>query len=218
MAGAKPYSEEQIIALLECRAMIFYAGEAARNRALFAVGLSTGCRVSELVSIRIGDVVDRFGQIRTDLRIWQEKTDSYRVIPVANPLFFRFVPPWLKQLARRGYILEDHPLFPGQGGTAICTRTVNRIYAAMHHELRMVGYSSHSTRKTWACQVYTEITAMNRTSRLAVDPFEKLCDLGGWQSYDAARRYISDAVDCRREIQQAIYPAVRRHLRRVSQT
>ena len=61
-------------------------------------------------------------------------------------------------------------------------------------------------------QVYTQIVKANRTGVIAVDPFEKLCDLGGWQSYDAARRYICDAVDCRRDIQAAIYPALSAYL------
>lgn len=209
MAGAKPYTEGQIASLFRSRAMRDYAASARRNRALFAVGLSTGCRVSELVRIRRGDVVDEYGAIRSDLRIWQIKQKRFRSVPVANRLFFEFVPAYLQELERLGYVQREDWLFPGRNEGHISVRTVNRIYAAAHRELKMSGYSSHSTRKTWAVQVYTRVTEANRAGRIACDPFEKLCQLGGWESYDAARRYIADAVDNRREIQEGLYPGLR---------
>ena len=218
MPGAKPYDEEQLIRILSSRAMRYYAGSALRNRALFAVGLSTGCRVSELVILRRRDVLDGYGQVRSDLRIWQPKQKKYRTVPVANPLLFRHVLPYLSELDRLGYFRADDPLFPGRSGGHLSVRTVNRIYGSSHRELRLSGYSSHSTRKTWAVQVYTRITEENRSGRIAVDPFEKLCELGGWESYDAARRYIADAVDNRRAIQESIYPRLNAWLTGVSET
>ncbi len=216
MPGAKPYSEDQLIAMLSTRAMRYYAGSACRNRALFAIALSCGCRVSELVAIRRNDLLDEYGRIRSDLRIWQSKQKRYRVVPVANPLVFRFLPEHLEQQDRLGYFRKDDWLFPGRNGNHLSVRTVNRIYGAAHRELRLTGYSSHSTRKTWAVQIYTKIVEENRRGRIASDPFEKLCQLGGWESYDAARRYIADAVDNRRAVQEAIYPRLNAFLDRVS--
>ena len=218
MAGAKPYTEQQIIDMLRTQAMRYYARSFLRNAALFALGLSTGCRVSELVIVRLGDLVDEYGGFKTDLRLWQVKTKTYRTVPVEGKLIYRFLPRYISMLNVRGYVTEQEWLFPGHSGGHLSVRTVNRIYAAAHKELKLAGYSPHSTRKTWAVQVYTQIVKANRTGVIAVDPFEKLCDLGGWQSYDAARRYICDAVDCRRDIQAAIYPALSAYLGGVSET
>ena len=154
-------------------------------------------------------MVDEYGAIRSDLRIWQMKQKRFRSVPVANRLFFEFVPDYLLELERLGYVQREDWLFPGRSARHISVRTVNRIYAAAHRELKMSGYSSHSTRKTWAVQVYTRVTEANRAGKIACDPFEKLCQLGGWESYDAARRYIADAVDNRREIQEGLYPGLR---------
>lgn len=214
MAGAKPYSEEQIIAMFSSRALLYYNAAPRRNRALFAVALTCGVRVSELVTIRIGDALDQYGHFREDLRVWQIKQRNYRCVPIANPIYFRFLTPWIEELREAGFCLADDYLFPGNCGGHLAERTVNRIYRQAHQELQLSGYSSHSTRKSWAVQIYSRITAANRENRIAVDPFEKLCELGGWQSYDAARRYIADSVDCRREIQQEIYGDVVRFFAR----
>lgn len=209
MAGAKAYTEEQLSAVLGSRAFRTYNASLRRNRALYAVGLAIGCRVSELVTIRRMDVLDQYGTIRPDWRIWQKKTSTYRTVPAVNHLIYAYLPPYLEELDRLGYFRKTDWLFPGRNDGHISVRTVNRIYAAAHRELRMSGYSSHSTRKTWAIQVYTQITAANRTGKTACDPFQKLCELGGWRSYDAARRYIADAVDNRREIMTNMYRSLK---------
>lgn len=139
MAGAKPYTEQQIIDMLRTQAMRYYARSFLRNAALFALGLSTGCRVSELVIVRLGDLVDEYGGIKTDLRLWQVKTKTYRTVPVEGKLIYRFLPRYISMLNVRGYVTEQEWLFPGHSGGHLSVRTVNRIYAAAHKELKLAA-------------------------------------------------------------------------------
>lgn len=88
----------------------------AKDRVLLALLLHTGLRVSEVVSLRVGDVVirERSGFVK----VWG-KGSKYREVPL-NATARRMVQEWLGQ----------HPggerLFPGKGGGHITPRAVQK--------------------------------------------------------------------------------------------
>ena len=53
MKGTRPLDNDEIRRVSAC----FTGTFAVRNRALFMVGVSSGGRISELLSLRIGDVL-----------------------------------------------------------------------------------------------------------------------------------------------------------------
>ena len=62
MKGTRPFDNDEIRQVSEC----FDGTFEIRNRSLFMLGVSTGGRISELLSLRIGDVYQN-GAAVTDL-------------------------------------------------------------------------------------------------------------------------------------------------------
>lgn len=185
-------------------------GEPKRNRALFVLQLCLGPRINEALRLRIGDVIDKHGRIKTEVIFLKTKNGKSRTVKVINPLLFEFLPPWLERLADLGYTTVDAPLFPGFGrSVAFTDRQVRYIYQAAHDEIKLHDrFSTHSPRKTWACQVFDWLCAELRRGA-NIEPLDELARLGGWESVEAARRYIADHISRAAECQQAIYPKLR---------
>jgi len=211
MAGMKPYTEEQALMVLYSRS--FDAGEHKRNQALFVVQLCLGPRINEELRLTIGDVVDQWGRLRDRVTFRHTKNGKNRTVKVLNELIYRFLPPWLERLAVLGYTLGSDPLFPGQGrAAAVSDRQVRYIYQAANEEIGLTdGYSTHSCRKTWACQTYDWLCAELRRGA-NIDPLSELAILGGWETVEAARRYIADHISRAAACQQAIFPKIRANL------
>ena len=94
MGKCRPISEEQQAAV---EAELLRSNCPERNRALFVLGIETGLRVSELLSVTVGDAVDVAGRVRDVLIIKKEnckgKQLSRRIAlsPVARDALFRAV-------------------------------------------------------------------------------------------------------------------------------
>ena len=69
MKGARPLTKQECEKVLSC----FTGLHAERNRLLFIMGVNTGFRISELLSITYGDVLDGNLHIKDSLRIMPSK-------------------------------------------------------------------------------------------------------------------------------------------------
>ncbi len=209
MAGVRQYTEEQALAVLQSKAFR-RIGEPKRNRAVFVVQLCLGPRINEALRLRVGDVIDKNGRIKPEVVFLKTKNGHSRTVKVLNPLLFDFLPPWLERLAELGYSTAGDPLFPGFGrAEALSDRQVRKIYQAAHDEIKLKDrFSTHSPRKTWACQVFDWLCAELRRGA-NIEPLDELARLGGWETVEAARRYIADHIRRAAECQQAIYPKMR---------
>ncbi|MBN2643010.1 MAG: site-specific integrase [Victivallales bacterium] len=209
MAGMRQFSTEQCFDMLTSLAFR-EIGDVRRNRAMFCVQLCLGCRVNEMLKLTLHEVLDGKGHIRDSWTFIKTKNGKNRTVKVLNRLVFDFLPDWLERLAELGYTDIDDPLFPGRNGEkGISDRQVRKIYAAAIEELGLDGrYSTHSCRKTWACQTFDYLNDQLRRGA-NISPLDELANLGGWDSVDAARRYIADHISRAAESQQAIYSDLR---------
>jgi integrase len=130
----------------------------ARNRALFFLGLKSGFRISELLSIRIGDVLQngRFVDYITVKRCNMKKKIEGRTIRL-NEDAKMAIKAWIKMIKNNGDFDEDHFLFHAQGKPyKPITRT--QAWRILTNAYKLAGLTgklgTHALRKTFANGMY----------------------------------------------------------------
>lgn len=134
----------------------FEARGALRERAWFTFGcLSGGLRVSEILSLQIGDViqggrmVDRVTVARRHMK-GKRQGRSVLLHPAARVALTA----WLRELRARGFMLREDPLFPGSHASkrqALSRVSAWRIIRSTAAAVGIVGaVGTHSCRKTFA--------------------------------------------------------------------
>jgi site-specific recombinase XerC len=90
---------------------------AERDQALFILGIKTGFRISELLSLRVGDVWqhERFvDYVAVQRRHMKQKWESRSVI--VHPDAKAALAVWLMELQRTGAVSPETVLFPSRKG------------------------------------------------------------------------------------------------------
>lgn len=121
-----------------------------RDRALFMLGVKTGLRVSELLSLRITDV---WKNGVTDFVTVQKRNTKGKIESKTLPLTAS-VKTYLA--AHIGTPDKDQPLFKStQGDNAITRMMAHRILKNAFNQLGLQGNcSTHSMRKTYAHRIH----------------------------------------------------------------
>jgi integrase len=154
MKGCRPLSEEEISQVTQA----FDGPFALRNQALLVLDVRTGYRISELLSLRVGDVFQR-GQVVDWITVPKRHMKGQtagRTLPLhaeAKGALQR----WLEAYGRQQPLLPTLVLFPSRKGV---NRPLQRGQA--HHILQeayrtngltgMIG--CHGMRKTFGQKVY----------------------------------------------------------------
>lgn len=160
MAGMRAVPLRQVLEVL--------ARLSPKYAALAAVGVTTGCRISELLHLRRGDILDDNGVIRDRIRFVQLKTrreDDFRNLMIPAD-FQAYVITHLHAEQKLGYEMPGDWLFRGT-----CGRPMQRqaVYATFRRMLG-TGYGTHWMRKTFAQELYKFFLAENsRDSLRALD-------------------------------------------------
>ena len=116
-----------------------------RDRTLCAVMLYTGCRVNEAVTLKITDVYDKKGRIRTELILRKGNTKgklATRTIPVLEDLK-QFLEKYHPPTTSEGF------LFPGRWGRGhLHSDSASIIFREGCQQVDIEGASTHSFRRT----------------------------------------------------------------------
>jgi integrase len=161
MSGRKPLFESELPA-------VYAALEDAspRDRALVVLGLNTGFRVSEVLSLNVGDVWDG-ERVRPQVKVARakmkggrgprRKSVSSRVVPL-NDAATEALQRYLFARLGGGVVAPDEPLFPSRFHGKRMTRWgANDIVHAMLVKAGIDGngdYGTHTLRKTFCRQIY----------------------------------------------------------------
>lgn len=123
-----------------------------RDYCLFIVGFNVGLRASDLLKLKIGDVLDSDGELEDAVRIVEQKTSKVRVFTL-NKSAKDSIRLYLDSL--KDYSLDDY-LFKSQvGGSHITVNYAHYLVKSTLRELNIKGnYGSHTWRKTFAYQLY----------------------------------------------------------------
>ena len=158
MKGTRPLDNDEIRRVSTC----FTGTFAVRNRGLFMIGVSTGGRISELLSLRIGDVYQNHKPV-TDLLFEKSVVkggEVSRAVPVnadgRNAI--QTLIGWHREKYKT--IAATRPLFPSRNRNG--TVPMNRQTA---HEMLKKAFiaaglngklATHSLRKSFAQRVYEQ--------------------------------------------------------------
>lgn len=150
MAGCKALTEEQI-------KLVTRHLDSNRDKALFILGLKTGFRISELLSLKIGDVyqdgaiLPRIKVIRSNMKGKQQSRtvvlhqDAIKALTMLLDSIMRLDP--------------GQPLFRSQKGQgrAISRSQAHRTLANAHKAAGVLFNGTHCMRKTLALKVYLHV-------------------------------------------------------------
>lgn len=133
--------------------MVLGALTAPRDRTLFILGIRSGFRISELLSLRVSDVC-QYGRILNRIVVRRQhmkkqvESRSVALHPAAKEA--------IRELLNSDWkLVGDMPLFRSRKGGAIGRTTAWRILDAAFVHLEMTGQlGTHSMRKTFANKVY----------------------------------------------------------------
>ena len=123
MKGCRPLTDEEVTLI----ARSFGGKYAYRDRALFLLGTYSGFRVSELLSIRLGDVVHN-GQILDRVTVHRrnmKKKVSGRTV-LLKPLAKEALSLWIDELKADSHTAPDTFLFRSRKGD---NRPISRVQA-----------------------------------------------------------------------------------------
>jgi integrase len=151
MKGSRPLTDQEVTIASKS----FSGTYAARNKALFLLGVRTGFRVSELLSLRVEDVYQN-GQVAdrvTVRRANMKKKIEGRTV-VLHPEAKAAVATWLVE----AYLTEG-PLFPSRRGNGAISRVQAwEILQEAYEANGLTGQlGTHAMRKTFANRVYTAL-------------------------------------------------------------
>ena len=156
MKGTRPLDNDEILRVSAC----FRGTFSARNRGLFLLGVSTGGRISELLSLQIGDVYQNSSAV-TDLlynKSIVKGGEVSRTVPVNRD--GRDAIDGLIDFHRRQYGNTDphRPLFPsrnGRGEKRMSRRTAHDVLKVAFMAAGLNGHlATHSLRKSFAQRLY----------------------------------------------------------------
>ena len=156
MKGTRPLDNNEIRRVSNC----FDGTFEARNRGLFMLGVSTGGRISELLSLQIGDVYQN-GKPVTDLLFDKSIVkggEVSRAVPV-NRDGRRAIEALIGWHSERYQNTEKScPLFPsrnGQGAKRMSRRTAHDVLKTAFEAAGLNGHlATHSLRKSFAQRLY----------------------------------------------------------------
>ena len=154
MKGTRPLTQPEIEAVLKS----FKGTYRSRDRALFLLGLTSGLRISELLSVRIGDILE-YGAVVERLSVRRRSTKGRREgrTVLLHPRAKEAMAAWLRVLEGAGRLDEGDFLFQSRKGQ---NRPVSRVHAwrvlrRAYAENELPGkLGTHSMRKTFAARIY----------------------------------------------------------------
>jgi integrase/recombinase XerD len=148
--GAQDVAQAKTLTGKELKQVLTYVSvnrHAARNRVMLLMTHWAGMRVGEVAALRIGDVVNADGSIKSEIRLLAEQTkgSNARTVFIGQRL--------RKELA--SYVvtikcrLPDKPLFYTQKRDGFSANTLCQYFHWLYRQVGIDGASSHSGRRTF---------------------------------------------------------------------
>ena len=178
MPQAKTLSERELKIVL---ATVSQCRHAARNRALILTSFWTGMRVGEMASLKIADVVNEDGTIKSEIRLAAEQTKGSkgRVVMLGDRIR-KELAVYMATFNTCNTCCTQQPFFFSQRSRdGFTANTLCQHFAAMYKDAGLSGASSHSGRRTFIT------TLAHKGVGVRV-----LMALAGHQNMSTTQRYI----------------------------
>lgn len=192
MSGARPLSQEEIDLVLE-EGFDGTSFMVLRNQTLFLLGLTTGFRISELLSLTVEDVQNPDGSLKDSIEVKKSKMKG-KLVSRSTPLLDK-VRPYLQRLCMVTTLERNTYLFNSrQRDAAIDPSQAWRVLSGAFNKVKVFETKgTHALRKTFAKRVY-EATQKN------IYETQKAL---GHKSIDSTTHYLSfDREELNQKIKQ----------------
>jgi integrase len=138
----------------------YLKGKNLRDYALFTLGINSGLRISDLLKLRLNDILDEKGRIKDRLEIHEQKTGKLKEFPLSVSV----------KKSLEEYLSAAAPgewLFPSRkGGGPVDRRQAWRILSEAAAAVGIPGrIGTHTLRKTfgyWAFKQGGDITRIQK--------------------------------------------------------
>ena len=133
-----------------------------RNELLFTLGINSALRVSDLLGLKVADVLDEKGQLKEAVSLNERKTGKSKLFPLNDSA----------KKAIKEYVDEtkpehDAPLFPSRkGGKAISRVQAWEILSNAAEEVGLEHVGTHTLRKTFGYHVYKRTNNLGLVQKL----------------------------------------------------
>jgi integrase len=122
-----------------------------RDEALFVLGINTALRIGDLLTLKVGDVVNEKGKILDTIEIQEQKNGKMKQFSLNKSLKDTLS----SYLKTRQDCAHDEPLFPSRnGGGPLCRWRARRILHEAGEAVGLDRIGTHSLRKTFGYHVY----------------------------------------------------------------
>lgn len=191
MPGCRPLTDDEVDLVLQS----FGGRYVLRDRALFCLGLSSGFRITELLSLRLQEVFQHqqvLARITVPRRHMQGKYAA-RAVPL-HPLAQLALAAWIAQMPRHFPMTPESYVFRSRegGNTPLSRMHAHRPLREAFDSCEMTGpLGTHSMRKTFTRRVHRRLGNDLAKTKAAL----------GQKSITATLHYMSFLDD---EIDQAI--------------
>ena len=164
---------------------------ALRNRVMLLTGLWSGMRVGEIAGLKVSDVFNGDGSVKSEIRLTAEQTKGRQSRTV-------FLPQKLRD-ELSAYILlrqnakPDHPLFITAGHKRFSPNVMAQHFHYLFKRAGIAGASSHSMRRSFITNLATKGIGVR-----------VLASLAGHRSIAVTQRYIDVNDDMKRNAVELI--------------
>jgi site-specific recombinase XerD len=155
LSGMRPLTKAEVEAVLTS----FTGHMSQRNRALFRLGINTGFRITEILSLTLGDVIEKDGSIKDFIVVhkcnMKGKTQS-RGVSLGQPERHE-LGKWCAELSRHNRIIRTDAVFCRNfSREAISRQAAHNILKAAFDRAGLKGrLATHSMRKTFAQKMHS---------------------------------------------------------------
>lgn len=158
LSGTRPFSQEEVDLILQEMSNHKFK---ERNSTYFILACNLGFRVSEILSMKIGDVYNGKGKVNQSIEVKRQnmKGKNKGRIVVVNPVLKKNLEEYYNFLKKINKASPNDPLiYSNKTSKALKYRQIIFIIKSVCRSLELSGkIASHSCRKTFAKNVYKEL-------------------------------------------------------------
>ena len=127
----------------------YLKGKDEKYALVFKFGLNTGLRISDIIPLKVKDIMNHNGQFRDYLTLKEKKTGKEKKIKL-NEAIRKAISEYIKDTK----LTHDSYLFPSKKGGHIGRIQAYRVLKEAADLLGVENFGTHSLRKSWGYWTY----------------------------------------------------------------
>lgn len=163
----RPYGQKSPFSRADVEAIRARLKVGSRDRCLFELAICSALRAGDLLGLRVGDIQDGSGAIRTRAHLGQQKTGKGVLVDITPPAQ-EALAVYIKtaELTPSAYLFTAHRRRLAKPLTVEGFRQLVKTWADVAGHRDVSRFAAHSTRRTLASVIYSETKDVAAVQRL----------------------------------------------------